>query len=191
MSRISDNRRETAAISFKVDVSRLPESGLSVRMDASPDELAALARGHGIDQAKSLHAEFKLTRWKMDGVRARGFVDANIVQQCVVTLEPLDQRVRENIDVIFLPEDVDVTRNIPGQGQELQIDFEGEDAPETFRGNKIDLGTLAEEFFELGIDPYPRKPGAEIPGADEGDGGEEKASSPFAALGKLKLGEKR
>ena len=27
---------------------------------------------------------------------------------------------------------------------------------------KIDLGALAAEFFALGLDPYPRKPGAEF-----------------------------
>ena len=29
-----------------------------------------------------------------------------------------------------------------------------------FSGDTIDVGALAEEFFGLAIDPYPRKPGA-------------------------------
>ena len=44
---------------------------------------------------------------------------------------------------------------------------------------KIDLGALTAEFFALGLDPYPRKPGVEFvapPGEDASD-------SPFAASG--------
>lgn len=40
--------------------------------------------------------------------------------------------------------------------------YRGGDAPETFSGDFIDVGALAEEFFGLAIDPYPRKPGAEL-----------------------------
>ena len=45
-----------------------------------------------------------------------------------------------------------------------------------------DLGAIAAEFLLLGIDPYPRKPGAEFAQpAQEGA-----ATTPFAALAKLK-----
>ena len=36
------------------------------------------------------------------------------------------------------------------------LDAEGPDSPETFTGDTIDVGALAEEFFGLAIDPYPR-----------------------------------
>ena len=39
---------------------------------------------------------------------------------------------------------------------------DGPDSPETFSGDTIDVGALAEEFFELAIDPYPRKPGVSL-----------------------------
>ena len=35
-----------------------------------------------------------------------------------------------------------------------------EDEPDPVVDGKIDLGALASEFFALGLDPYPRKPGA-------------------------------
>ncbi len=44
-------------------------------------------------------------------------------------------------------------------GGEIVLDAEGPDSPETFSGDTIDVGALAEEFFELAIDPYPRKSG--------------------------------
>lgn len=186
MSRKSENP-DHPAISFKADVSRLPESGITVRMDATSEELEALALRHGVEEVTSFHAEIKLTRWKMDGVRARGYVDADIVQRCVVTLEPLEMRVREEIDMIFLPEGADLVRNAPGEGQELIVDFDGEDVPETFSGNKIDLGGVAEEIFDLGIDPYPRKAGAEIAANSDVAREADTGNSPFAALSKLGL----
>jgi hypothetical protein len=49
-------------------------------------------------------------------------------------------------------------------------------------GGAVDLGAIATEFLMLGIDPYPRAPGAvfEPPAADDRGGG------PFAALAALK-----
>ena len=51
-------------------------------------------------------------------------------------------------------------------------------------GGSIDLGALATEFLILGLDPYPRKPGATFqPPADA-----KPEESPFAALAALKKG---
>ena len=43
-------------------------------------------------------------------------------------------------------------------------------------------GRLAEEFFELAIDPYPRKEGADYAVPDDPD----RPDSPFAGLAELK-----
>ena len=49
----------------------------------------------------------------------------------------------------------------------------------------VDLGAVATEFLLLGIDPYPRKPGAVFDAPPAGD----PASHPFAALAALKKGD--
>ena len=56
--------------------------------------------------------------------------------------------------------------------------------PEPLIGGVVDLGALATEFLLLGLDPYPRKPGAvfEPPRDLKPDAG------PFAALAKLTKG---
>jgi hypothetical protein len=46
----------------------------------------------------------------------------------------------------------------------------------------VDLGAVATEFLLLGIDPYPRKEGAEFEPRITGD----PAAHPFAALASLK-----
>ena len=60
------------------------------------------------------------------------------------------------------------------------------DAPDPIENDEIDLGALATEFFMLGIDPYPKRPGAVFdPVAQLGEAAVT-AMSPFAALARLK-----
>jgi hypothetical protein len=99
----------------------------------------------------------------------------------VVTLEPVENEIRETVDLVFVPGAVtlasesEVEDSVPG----------AEEPPETLVEGTVDLGALAIEFLILGIDPYPRKPGAVFEDVSVGDA----PSHPFAALAKLK--EKR
>jgi hypothetical protein len=155
--------KETAKspVSFKVSVVRLPKKGMPVSLDAEPEQLAALAREHGLLDVKRFHADLTVSPWKRDGVSVSGRVDGDIVQECVVTLEPIDAHVEEEISAVFVPEDSRLGRFDEHSGGEMVLDPEGPDAPESFSGTTIDVGALAEQFFALGIDPYPRKEGVE------------------------------
>ncbi len=103
----------------------------------------------------------------------------------LVTLEPLTSAIAEEVDTVFVPENSRLARIRVDESGEMLLDAEGADSPETFSGDRIDVGAVAEEFFELAIDPYPRKPG--LPDAaeprifGEGEGGEGPVS-PFAKL---------
>ena len=57
-------------------------------------------------------------------------------------------------------------------------------AARALRDGVVDLGAVATEFLLLGIDPYPRKPGAVFDAPPAGD----PSSHPFAALAALKKG---
>lgn len=148
-------------VSFRVNVARLPQRGMPVVIDASEEQRNALAAEHGLEAVQRFRADLAVTLWKRNGVRVVGSVKAKIVQTCVVTLDPLESEVDEEIDSVFLPEDSKLGREGFGHGGEIILDAEGDDSPETFAGEWIDVGALAEEFFGLGIDPYPRKPGLE------------------------------
>lgn len=172
---------------YAVPVARLPEKGLAVTIEADERERAALAVVHGLEKVGSFRAELHLSRWKKRGVRVRGAVRASIVQTCVVTLDPLDTIVDERIDALFLPDDSDLARRGEEDDGALMLDPEGPDLPETFTGDALDAGAIAEEFFELAIDPYPRREGVALPDAtpaDEEDG--EPPRSPFASLANWK-----
>jgi hypothetical protein len=93
----------------------------------------------------------------------------------VVTLDPIRNHIDEPIAATFLPSDSKLGRLGFESGGEIMIDPEGEDSPETFSGDTIDVGALAEQIFGLAIDPYPRSGQAVVPeaGSDASEQAEE------------------
>ena len=112
-----------------------------------------------------------MTRSASGGVRATGAVHGELTQVCVVSLEPFPATVDEEIDVRFAPRsDDEAARGAPKEPETFSM--ADEDEPDPIVDGKIDLGALAAEFFALGLDPYPRKPGASFESPEEarGDG---------------------
>lgn len=154
------NQPMNSPISYWVNVARLPQKGMPVEFNATEEQRAALARDHGLLELRSLIVEMLVARWKRNGVRVTGQVKAKIVQECVVSLDPIDNLVDERFEQLYLPHDSKLGRLGFEGGGEILLDAEGEDSPEVFEGDSIDVGALAEQFFGMGIDPYPRKPSA-------------------------------
>jgi hypothetical protein len=161
------NRKPEARspVSFRASVVRLPRRGLPVTIDADEKQRAALAGEHGLLSVERFHADLVVANWKGDGVRVGGRVEADFTQACVVSLEPLAARVDEEVSAIFVPEDSRLAPPGRAGSGEILLDAEGPDGPETFSGDWIDVGQLAEEFFALAIDPYPHKEGVALPAA--------------------------
>lgn len=159
----------SSPVSFKANVGRLPHKGLPVVIDADAAQRAALAQEHELLSVENYRAELLVAPWKRNGVKVSGRVEADITQACIVTLEPVAAHIDEEVEALFLPEQSKLGRQGFEGGGEILIDAEGADSPETFSGDTIDVGALAEQFFGLAIDPYPRKSGAslEAAGPDE------------------------
>lgn len=149
-------------VSFPVNVARLPQKGTTVVVEATEAQRAALAEEHDLLSVERYHAELLVTKWKRNGVKVRGRVEARITQACIVTLDPVEAVIDEEVEGVFLPEDSKLARHGFNAAGEILLDAEGPDSPETFTGDTIDAGALAEEFFGLAIDPYPRKAGAAV-----------------------------
>ncbi len=167
-----------------VPVAQIPETGLHREIDASAAARAAMAEIAGLREISSAHASFDLSLRSRGRVHVAGHVTARIGQTCVVTLDPIENDIDEEIDLIFAPEE-----QIAQATEELAAgpaDGEAE-PPEPIVGGTIDLGRLATDVLYLAIDPYPRKPGAvfepRIAAADPED-------HPFAALKTLKPAQK-
>ncbi len=161
-----------------VVVASVPETGRRLDLVADGATRDAIAKAAGLAALARLEAGFDLTRQGSDGLRVVGRVSADVVQSCVVTLEPIESQIDEPVDLVFLP-DVEPAAD----AVDLQA-LETEDPPEAIRDGVIDLGAVATEFLLLGLDPYPRKPGAVFAAPPAGD----PVSNPFAALASLKKG---
>lgn len=155
--------------SVVVTLDEIPETGLHTEIEATEPVRADIARLAGLRELPRLAAVFDLTL-RGPGVHVAGQVSAHLGQTCVVTLEPIESDLTESIDLVFAP---------PSQAKDPKSD---EEPPELLVDGKIDLGAIATEFLLLGIDPYPRKAGAEFAPVKA----EDASARPFAALEALK-----
>jgi uncharacterized metal-binding protein YceD (DUF177 family) len=162
-----------------VAVEDVAETGARFDLVADAQVRAAVARMAGLRDLPRLEASFDVTRRGAGGLHVAGRVSATVGQVCVVTLEPLASEVEESVDLLFVPQ-------LAAEREDGETDSRGENVDETepLIGGLVDLGALAIEFLILGLDPYPRKPGAAFQPPPEAKPNE----SPFAALASLKKG---
>lgn len=174
---------EKPPFSYPVKVGNISANAVTVTIAADERELKGLAELWQVLEVKSLKSEVYLSRWKKDGVRLKGRVEAEIVQACVVTLEPVESRIAEEYEQIFVPEGSKLARVVANDAAEMVLDPDGPDLPETFAGDTIDVGEAVTEFAALAIDPYPRRQGEQFADHIESDGSDKSdRPNPFAAL---------
>ncbi|BDG72020.1 YceD family protein [Roseomonas fluvialis] len=153
-----------------VSLARLPEAGREEHLRASPAECAALAKRFAIPAVEWLEATLLLRPEPGGGVMVTGMLRADVVQSCVVSLEPVAQRVEDAVALRLLP-----------PGEDPSDDPEGPDEI-PIEGDTADLGEAMAEQLALALDPYPRAPGAELPAEITGDG----TGGAFGALAALR-----
>jgi len=165
-----------------VIVAQIPETGLHREIEASGREREAMAEVAGLRKILSATASFDVLPKSGGRVHVLGHVHARVGQTCVVTLEPIENDLNEEIDLIFAPPEQ--VRQLADLIEEAAEDTpEIPEPPEPIVNGIIDLGRLATDVLFLAVDPYPRKPGAffepQIAALDPED-------HPFAALKALK-----
>jgi len=171
-----------------VAVDSIGEAGATLRFAASPEECAQLAQADELVALRDLIVEAQLTRRGREGLRAKGRVTAVVTQTCVVTLDPFESQVDESFDVAFAPEAEAreayerAMAELEAATDKARLLAEQPDPPDPIVDGAVDLGALACEFLALGLDPYPRKPGAAFDGHSE----DAEPASPFSALSEMK-----
>lgn len=174
-------------LSQRVDVARLPGSGLHVVLEPTPAECSAIATRLGILGIQKCSARMVLLpRGKR--VAVKGSLKADVTQACVVTLEPVAERIDEEIDLVFAtPDEVAAAEakafaELEDGSRGLNVDpvtlLDPETLPEPFDNGQIDVWIVALETLSLGLNPYPRKDGVVFEPPATGDD----SNSPFAAL---------
>ena len=169
---------EELPIRHLFDLGDLSQAGSRVSVVANDVERARLAEWAGVGEVRAFAAEVELRRLSRTRFAYEAELKADIVQSCVVTLEPVASRIAKHIarELQFSPRPL-------AEGGELTLSSGDDEVPESIASLDYDLaGPLLEEFT-LAIDPYPRKQGASFaPPADAA----KSAQSPFAVLKRLK-----
>jgi len=176
-----------------IDVTALSKSGRPSSIEANAEERAQLLERLGLHDLESFSATFSMSPWRGSGVSVKGKLHARVVQTCVVSLDLLINDINESFDLNFLPQkqiDDDLL---------LDQDSFDNDVPEPLGDGRIDIGDYMVQLVALALDPYPRKPVADLPSSPhartlrdfleiDGPVGQEEMGkkSPFSVLKRLK-----
>jgi uncharacterized metal-binding protein YceD (DUF177 family) len=162
-----------------VETYAVGDEGLEVGFEANATERAALARRLGVLALDRLVAAARLRRASDGRIRAKVTFDADVLQSCVVTMEPVASGLSDAFEVSFGDNEAEA-------GLEVDVAIDEEDPPEPIRDDgRMELGELVTQHLALALDPYPRKPGAGLAAPVERERPAEPAANPFAALAKL------
>lgn len=155
-------------------VENIPSSGKTVKMVANAEVLKAIAARLEVLEVKSLSAEVRLTLQNGGHtLNITGHFKAEIVQECVVTLQPVPDTLEDDFEAWYADHDKAIPFNrakhnqkAMEEGDEVQI-LEEKDDPEALIGGQVDLGEVVVQFLSLSVNPYPRAEGVTTEGEPE------------------------
>jgi len=173
-------------LSIPAEFSRLlaldgvPPNGTVVRLRASAEECRALAARFELVALERLEGEARVTPTDpRTTMLVTGRLEADVVQSCVVTFEPVAATVVAEFDRLFSEE-------VPEEAlDEVEIDAEAE-LPEPVVDGRLDLGEILAQELSLALDPYPRSPGADLRLAELNTTDADGVAGTFGALAPLR-----
>ena len=142
------------------------------RIEATPAEREALARRFGLLALDRLAADVTLARQPAATILLQARFEAEFVQECVVSLDPVRGALGDEFQLRYGPPEA--------APAELDAAVE-EPAFEPLEGDAIDIGEAVAQELSLALPWSPRLPDADL----EPPAAEAPADSPFAVLRKL------
>jgi uncharacterized metal-binding protein YceD (DUF177 family) len=173
------NSDDDAPLGWTVRVEDVPARGLVWSAIATPDERHRVAKALDIKSLAALSAEGRIEAIAGGCYRVKATLKAELVQACVITLEPVPGRIDEPLRVEFRPGDMveDELSTTPDIDAEFDV--------EAIVNGHLETGRVVYEQLASSLNPYPRAPGAGLPDVLTA-GAEIKPINPFAVLAKLK-----
>ena len=163
-------------------VSDLPQNR-ATSFDLAPDAatLAALAQELDINLLRKLRFTGKVSTKGRRDWQLSATLGATVLQDCVVTLEPMTTRIDEKVERIFVSE--------LSETDDPEVEMDADERIEPLQ-DTIDPSVVMIEALSLLIPSYPRKDGAELGEAVYSQPGiapmREEDTKPFAGLAALK-----
>jgi uncharacterized metal-binding protein YceD (DUF177 family) len=154
-----------------VPVARLGTEPFRQEIAATEEERIALARRFDLLALDRLQASVELVRQARGTILLRAAFDADFVQSCVVTLDPVPGAMSERFSLLYGP----------AEAEDSAGAAEDDLAFEPLSADAIDLGEAVAQEFSLALPPFPRSPEAAV----EAEEPMPDSESPFAALSRL------
>ncbi len=164
---------------------QLPATGgHAFTLEATTAECRAIARRLELVSLAGLRFQGRIEKAPREGVLiVRGTLEADAMQRCVVTLEPVPAPLEVPVERYFVTE-------TSAPAAEIVVSPDDEE-PEPLHGDLVDLGEIAVEELALALDPYPHAADAPAVLRSYNDAADAAARSAFAALAALRDRNKR
>jgi len=147
----------TPEFSRLISILDIEADGIEINISANSLECDALAKRFSVKHVQRLSAKFIFSKPKGESLpKLEARYIAEIVQICVLTLEPITNIIERKIFCTIAEKDV---FNID---EELVFTINDIDPPEFIINGFFDAGELVSEHLLLEIEPYPRVVGAEF-----------------------------
>ena len=179
---------------YALELDKVDDSGQEISIEAPEGSKPLLERRLDISGLDELKADLRIEPQAGGVFHVLGRMHAKIIQLCVVTAEPIESLIEEEVEGWFIDHEAGVTSFAKAQKDrvagaskghaEVEVMDESED-PEPAVGGQIDLGEFIVQNLSLAINPYPHKEGAhyEYTDAESQDSKRSGArKSPFEAL---------
>lgn len=125
-----------------IPLDRIEKQHKTYKLEAAPEECAALAKRFGLLGIDYLKAECKVWRGQGALFCVEGHIESKLTQECVVTFVPVTAEIHEDFSEKFV-----------AQGQKVDED---EEDVEELQSEELDLGEVVAQYFALSLNPYPR-----------------------------------
>jgi len=178
-------KKDLFELSRSLKIDGIPRAGIEEKIIAKPSERDALAIRLNIISLKRFETIITVEHEKANMFSVKGGIYAELSQKCIVTLEKVNETIRDNFDILMAPDYI-----LKKQNNE---NIELEEVEPIYNG-VMDLGEIATQYLAMSINQYPRKEGAvwEALFADESKEQDEVISSnPFLKLLKSKIKQKQ
>jgi uncharacterized metal-binding protein YceD (DUF177 family) len=163
----------------------LPARGRTMNIVATDEELLAIAKRLDLIALRSLEGSVALKPEMGRQISMIGSIRAEIVQNCVITGNPLTTTLDFKLNRVF-QEDADPFEGLNNDEEDDDITDPDIEDPDPIIDGVIDAGEQVVEELALNIPAYPRSPGASIDGIAPEQSETNSATIPFAALASLK-----
>jgi uncharacterized metal-binding protein YceD (DUF177 family) len=151
-----------------------------LRLSADEADRADVAARFGLIGIARLDAELAIAV-SGDVLHVTGTIDAAVTQRCVATGDPVPARLREPVDVRFVP-----NVRLEAATPEAEVELGGDEMEVIgYDGGRAAIGEMVAETLSLALGPYPRSAGADAWLAEKGVKNEEEAGA-FGALAALR-----